>query len=668
MAETLISSSVLIAVLAVLRRVLKGRLRPGLQYALWLLVLIRLLVPVDVYVVSPVSVASAAAPAVERVAQMAAEPAYSYIVPAQRVTATEEATPVQRPIPIGPSYETLLRHVWLGGIAIVGLWFGIVNLRLHRKLRRTRVLFDDTRPVPVYTASDIPSPCLFGVFRPAIYLTEEAADPRRAEYVIAHELTHRRHGDGLWALLRVVCLAIYWFDPFVWLAAALSRRDCELFCDAATVKTLGEEHRFDYGRTLLDMTAVRVRPSDLLWTSTTMTGSSRSLKERISRIAKMQKTSALLCAAALVIAAVAVGCTFPGSAEADEVEAVAEVAVPEASSTDVAQVRPTDSSASDLSSWSPVYGSAAAANRQDPQVNALMENELYLYYIEYLGALGSDTWDAAAEYCWLDSEYSKNLSLEHHKPVVLASMIAFQHLSDDLIAIVMDMQTENRDEPLEVLNFVGRVDGKPCVFRNADSIPEELQDALGRLALTVDTGEEESLGPVNGDYWDDVNEVFGPFLEPVDVEVYVSDLYTPEDAYDLTFEDFVYMTDGWEFNSVEHLKIEKQADLTCPYIRIVDNNGRELIIREDSHKILIFEDYYLVTEITLGDTTGSDFLAMLFNWARQQDADRVLPETTVSPAEPEATAPPIADTPENLWGENWREGLTEEQIARLGSE
>lgn len=620
MAETLITSSVLIAVLALLRWVLKGRIRPGLQYGLWLLVLIRLLVPVNIYVVSPVSLASAAAPAVERMEQMAAEPAHGYIAPAQMVTATQEAAPAQRPIPIGPSYETILRHVWHGGIAAVGLWFGLVNLRLHRKLRRTRVLYDDTRPVPVYTASGIPSPCLFGVFRPAIYLTEEAAaDPRRAEYVITHELTHRRHGDSLWAILRVVCLAIYWFDPFVWLAAALSRRDCELFCDAATVKRLGEAHRFDYGRTLLDMTAVRVRPSDLLWTATTMTGSGRSLKERIRRIAEKQKTSALLCAAALVIAAMAVGCTFPGSAEADREPATAESAAPVASATDTAQPSPADSSSSDLSAaesfWAPVYGSPAAANRQDPRVNALMGNELYLYYMEYLGALGSDSWDKAAEYCWLDSDYSKNLSLEHHEPVVLASMIAFQHLSDDLIAVLMDIQTENRDEPLEVLNFVGRVDGKPCVFRNADSIPEELRDTLPLLMLAADMGEEESLGPVNGDYWDEVNEVFGPFLEPVDVEVYVSDLYTPEDAYDLTFEDFVYMTDGWEFRYYDVSEQLQIASAHTAHIQIHSADGRVLSI-DDTDGILIYKDEYIVTEITLGDTTGDEFIAMLLDWAQ----------------------------------------------------
>ena len=71
----------------------------------------------------------------------------------------------------------------------------------------------------------LPSPCLFGLLRPAIYVTPAAAaSPENLRYVLAHEETHARHFDPLWSLLRVVCLAVYWFHPLVWAAAAASQK------------------------------------------------------------------------------------------------------------------------------------------------------------------------------------------------------------------------------------------------------------------------------------------------------------------------------------------------------------------------------------------------------------------------------------------------------------
>lgn len=60
------------------------------------------------------------------------------------------------------------------------------------------------------------------------------------------EQTHFRHGDHIWSALRCMCLALHWFDPFVWWAAALSRTDAELACDAAAVQSLGEAERAAY--------------------------------------------------------------------------------------------------------------------------------------------------------------------------------------------------------------------------------------------------------------------------------------------------------------------------------------------------------------------------------------------------------------------------------------
>lgn len=96
--------------------------------------------------------------------------------------------------------------------------------------------------LPVYLAKDIPSPCLFGLLRPSIYISPQAAeDESTLSHVLTHEYCHFRQWDHIWSLVRTLCLSLYWFHPLVWAAAAYSRSDCELACDELAVATLGEE-------------------------------------------------------------------------------------------------------------------------------------------------------------------------------------------------------------------------------------------------------------------------------------------------------------------------------------------------------------------------------------------------------------------------------------------
>ncbi len=144
-------------------------------------------------------------------------------------------------------------------------------------------------PPAVYRAEGLPSPCLYGVLRPAVYLTPESFESEaRLRHILAHELTHRRHLDHIWPMVRGACLLIHWFNPLVWLAAALSKRDCELACDEGTHLRLGEDSRVEYGRTLVGMMAAP-RPMDLFCCATTMTGGKRGIKERIALIAKSRE-------------------------------------------------------------------------------------------------------------------------------------------------------------------------------------------------------------------------------------------------------------------------------------------------------------------------------------------------------------------------------------------
>lgn len=344
MTEILITSSVLILALLVLRRVFREKISRRAQYALWLLVLARLLIPVSLPTAG-FGVLSAAEPAVEA-ASSRLESRAVYVLPLDRAPAAEvpaasQAQPGQV-VETGDSFgypvlssdgETvtryarqltaseLLRYLWYGGMALTGLWFLAGNLRFRWKLRRRRQPYPvEGCPVPVYLAEGwLASPCLVGLLRPAIYLTPAAAAAEeRQRHVIAHELTHRRHLDPLWSLLRSVCLVVYWFDPLVWAAALASRTDGELACDEAVLAGLDQEERLAYGRSLLALVPVRRTGGDPFLTATTMAAGKRQMKDRIGRIAQARRTTALALTLALVLAAVTCAATFTAPAGAED--------------------------------------------------------------------------------------------------------------------------------------------------------------------------------------------------------------------------------------------------------------------------------------------------------------------------------------------------------------
>ena len=351
MMQWIVSSSVLILVVIALRYVLRGKLSLRMQYALWLLVLVRLLVPVS-FGASDLSVMNAVperAPTVQQgtdrqdiVGEMNDAPANAGTVGVPAQSMNEAAPPnlvqnvttatVTAPTVEKTDWARIAKTVWLAGAAALGLVFLAVNLRFGKKLRRSRERVEETDAcLPVYESGETDTPCLFGVAKPSIYVTPDTrTEAETLRYALAHEQTHYRHGDNLWAVLRGVCLALHWYNPLVWWAAELSRRDAELACDEATIRRIGESERAAYGRTLIRMTCEK-RPA-LLVTATMMTDSGKGLKERISLLVKKPKTAAYTAVAVLLIAGLSVACTFTGGREN------AELAEPFGKSYEVAEV------------------------------------------------------------------------------------------------------------------------------------------------------------------------------------------------------------------------------------------------------------------------------------------------------------------------------------------
>lgn len=339
MREILITSSVLILAVLVLRRLFWHSLSRRAQYALWGLVLLRLLLPVNLPAVD-FSVLTAARPVGQAVETQLAERGFygpaaeadGLQRPAQpdRTQHGETAPAVPGaeaadPAPArwrGPSLAQVLGWIWYAGMAVTAAVFLRSNLRFWRRLRKYRTPYAAEgfcRPVYLTGEGVLPSPCLFGLFRPAVYLTPAAlASEDTLRHVLAHEDAHARRLDPLWSLLRCVCLTVYWFDPLVWIAASVSRTDCELACDESVLARLGEAERIPYGQTLCTLIAVGRERTGLMLAATTMTAGKRQIKDRISRIARRPRRLLAGTLAATLLAAALAACTFTGGTPAGD--------------------------------------------------------------------------------------------------------------------------------------------------------------------------------------------------------------------------------------------------------------------------------------------------------------------------------------------------------------
>lgn len=341
MIKWIVSSSVLIAVIIALRHVLKGKISLQLQYALWVLVLLRLLIPISFgasgFSIENLMEKAAGTETVKTVSKLTHQklPHATYNSAQSKVIREygEMASNLTQ-MPKGELVETadykilsqmggrwswddIFNALWVFGIIAVVLILLTSNIRFAIKLNRLRYKLDiPSCPLPVYISEDLETPCLFGLFHPAIYITPEGAkDDIILSYIVEHELTHFRHGDHIWSYLRCACLALHWYNPLVWWAAILSCRDGEFACDGATIGRIGEALRAEYGRMLIGITSKKQKAP--LVVATTVTG---SIKERITLLVKKPKMALYTLVATLVIAAVAVGCTFTGAKNTKNLE------------------------------------------------------------------------------------------------------------------------------------------------------------------------------------------------------------------------------------------------------------------------------------------------------------------------------------------------------------
>lgn len=252
-----ITSSVVIFTVLIVRIFFK-KLPKAFSYALWFLVLFRLLCPVTLE--SSVSIfnlltkennkASVMEPVPYNIGYQETPEVNLYIPPI--TDSVNQSLPAATPYAsINPMQFLmfLTELLWCIGMVLM-LLIGIYSaLRLKLTLRTACRIKDN-----IYYTEALTSPFVYGIISPRIYLPANLSETEK-EYIILHEQTHIKRFDHFIKLLWHISLCIHWFNPLVWISFRLMERDMEMSCDEAVIKVMGEEIKVAYSSSLLQMSS-----------------------------------------------------------------------------------------------------------------------------------------------------------------------------------------------------------------------------------------------------------------------------------------------------------------------------------------------------------------------------------------------------------------------------
>ena len=220
---SLTGSAVILLVLAA--RLLLKRTPKIFSYALWSVVLFRLLCPVSLS--ASVSLLGWLKPEVQPATPVASTVSYlpdAYTWDRAEAAILPQATPAQaqeQPADSksAPDLLDLASCIWLAGVFMMALCSIVQFFRLRGKLVGAVALRDG-----VYLADSIDTPFVMGIFRPRVYLPSGISGEEQS-FILAHEKQHIRRGDPIWKLLGYAALCLHWLNPLVWAAFILAAKD-----------------------------------------------------------------------------------------------------------------------------------------------------------------------------------------------------------------------------------------------------------------------------------------------------------------------------------------------------------------------------------------------------------------------------------------------------------
>lgn len=325
-----ISGSILAAVIFTAKPFIKNRLSKSIQYYIWLVVLLRLVLPFsfEASIMNRVFYSDNTPQTVvtEEGEQFTNEAVNNAQILLTEEKASDGAAVVVQPIPAAKnnSIISVLKNnplliygigllIWMIG-ALASFAANILSYARFAKFMRNantpaaeeetillRGLLGKKKNVTLARNKFAATPMLIGIFKPCIIIPDIAYTSKQLRNILLHELTHLRRFDIVIKWLTVTAVSIHWFNPLMYFIKKEINNACELSCDEGVIKNLSDEERQDYGDTLISMVAEHKYPIGIL--STTMCEEKKTLKERLLSIMNHGRKSKLVITASVILLA-----------------------------------------------------------------------------------------------------------------------------------------------------------------------------------------------------------------------------------------------------------------------------------------------------------------------------------------------------------------------------
>ncbi len=312
-------NAAVVAIAVMLVRLLLQKAPRIFSYALWAVVLFRLLCPVSIPALIPgfsFQAVEPSAPVLPSQSALISDTVQSDVsenqLSASHSSAGHPSVALENDSVLIDA-ETVFTYIWIGGAGMLAAYALFSYFRLKYRLR-----FAVCLERGIYESDRLGSAFVLGFVRPKIYLPAGLSAAER-ECMIKHEKTHIRRGDFLIKPLAFFAVCLHWFNPVIWLAYDLAMRDMEISCDESVIRKLDPQMRKSYSFALLSAAQKR---SGLI---TPLAFSETSVKTRIRKILRFKKPAVWISITAAVAIVVAAALLIPGTIGSREKDLLADL-------------------------------------------------------------------------------------------------------------------------------------------------------------------------------------------------------------------------------------------------------------------------------------------------------------------------------------------------------
>ncbi|MFT5873041.1 MAG: bla regulator protein BlaR1 [Clostridium sp.] len=311
-----ILASVLSLIILIFKLLLKNKLGVRWHYAIWLILIIRLLIPYGPQ--SSVSVFNLFKTESGNIIKMSESANYkeTYGISDYNQVSVVNSKNIKQDVIAkndikaseSPIYLKLISIVWLLTVLILAVYSIVMTMKLKGKLKnehkckneevialllQCKNKFNLKSNITIVNTNLIKIPCILGFIKPKLLLPigiENYVNINELEFIILHELAHVKRLDIIISCTAGALQIIHWFNPIIWYSFYKMRNDKELACDALALSHVNPDQYINYGKTIIKLLESYKKVPKVYGMSCIINDKSQ-IKRRITMISLFKKNS-----------------------------------------------------------------------------------------------------------------------------------------------------------------------------------------------------------------------------------------------------------------------------------------------------------------------------------------------------------------------------------------